>query len=260
MPGNLVASGDSSETSSPAWMDRGHTVLLFFNDSFPPAHVLSRCAARADVVHVCQNLHAYESQVANRYTVATVAAASDSGFAGPASSSTRSRGGASTEGAALARPAPVPCWRRPGHTQHAPPKARPARSCCVAEGWRSFVRPDVEQVMHEAAGLAIFSPRSADRSCVALLKNLLSTFDLTICNPRNSPTHRAGAALDLVIATPGLVHDIQVHNFEDCRCNDVLCGPLLGSDHFAISIVLNKLSVTLPTKPARVLMHCTMNF
>ena len=64
--------------------------------------------------------------------------------------------------------------------------------------------------------------------------------------PRNSPTHRAGAALDLVYRHPRAY--IQVHNSEDCRCNDVLCCPFLGSDHFAISIVPSKVSVALPTK------------
>ena len=70
----------------------------------------------------------------------------------------------------------------------------------------------------------------------------------SICNPTNAPTHVRGAALDLIIASPGVVNDVQVHNAYHCACTDpFLCCPLLGSDHFAVTASLNKSNVV----PAR---------
>ena len=82
--------------------------------------------------------------------------------------------------------------------------------------------------------------RSADRTCLASLQTLLQTFGLEICNPSQQPTHSRGAALDLVIASPGLVGSVHVHN-RSCYCTDAeLCCPLLSSDHYAVEINLMK--------------------
>ena len=82
--------------------------------------------------------------------------------------------------------------------------------------------------------------RSADRTCLASLQTLLQTFGLEICNPNQQPTHSRGAALDLVIASPGLVGSVHVHN-RSCNCTDAeLCCPLLSSDHYAVEINLMK--------------------
>ena len=90
--------------------------------------------------------------------------------------------------------------------------------------------------------------RPADRNCVEILNTILDNFGLAICNPTNAPTHVRGAALDLIIASPGVVNDVQVHNAYHCACTDQnLCCPLLGSDHFAVTVSLNKSNVV----PAR---------
>ena len=79
--------------------------------------------------------------------------------------------------------------------------------------------------------------RSTDRTCLASLQSLLQTFGLEICNLSQQPTR---AALDLVIASPGLVGSVHVHN-RSCDCTDAaLCCPLFSSDHYAIEINLMK--------------------
>ena len=83
--------------------------------------------------------------------------------------------------------------------------------------------------------------RSADRACVEILTVMLRSFGLEVANPPHAPTHVRGAALDLVIAKPGFVQDVQVHNSYHCSCsNREWCCPLLGSDHFAVTIALAK--------------------
>ena len=83
--------------------------------------------------------------------------------------------------------------------------------------------------------------RSADRACVEILNVMLRSFGLEVVNPPNAPTHIRGAALDLVIATPGLVQDVQVHNNYHCSCpNRDWCCPMPGSDHFVVTIELKK--------------------
>ena len=75
------------------------------------------------------------------------------------------------------------------------------------------------------------------------IRLILRTFNLGICNPLETPTHSRGAALDLVLASPGLIESVCVHNRE-CACeNASLCCPLLSSDHFALEIRLLKRSV-----------------
>ena len=82
--------------------------------------------------------------------------------------------------------------------------------------------------------------RAADRTCLASLQTLLQTFGLEICNPSQQPTHSRGVALDLVIASPGFVGFVHVHN-RSCNCTDAeLCCPLLSSDHYAVEINLMK--------------------
>ena len=100
-------------------------------------------------------------------------------------------------------------------------------------------------------------PRPAERACVAMLQQLLQDHGLAIHNPVETPTHRAGAALDLIIASPGIINSIQIHNSAHCSCLDRhACCPLLGSDHFAITVDLLKprqvLSREAPPTPFRV--------
>ena len=82
--------------------------------------------------------------------------------------------------------------------------------------------------------------RPADRGCLASLRVMLETFGLEICNPADAPTHSRGAALDLVIASPGAVESVLVHS-PNCSCaNAALCCPLLCSDHYAVEINIAK--------------------
>ena len=53
------------------------------------------------------------------------------------------------------------------------------------------------------------------------------------------PTHRRGAALDLVFASPGPVQSVEVHDGATCHCVDRrICCPQVGSDHFALTVTL----------------------
>ena len=57
-----------------------------------------------------------------------------------------------------------------------------------------------------------------------------------ICNPADAPTHSRGAALDIVIVSPGAVESVLVHS-PNCSCaNAALCCPLLCSDPYAVEI------------------------
>ena len=79
--------------------------------------------------------------------------------------------------------------------------------------------------------------RAADRSCRAILNSIIADFALEIANPPNQATHGAGAALDIVLASPGLIDgEFQVHNGSGCLCiNTDTCCPALGSDHFLLT-------------------------
>ena len=83
-------------------------------------------------------------------------------------------------------------------------------------------------------------PRSQDSGALAQLNAILEEFSLCIANQRDSATHRAGAALDLVITSHGLLAaPPEVHNGQHCRCADTrLCCPALNSDHYLITAQL----------------------
>ena len=85
-----------------------------------------------------------------------------------------------------------------------------------------------------------FSAATADRGCLASLRVMLQTFGLEICNPLETPTHSRGAALDLVIASPGAVESVHVHS-PICPCvNANLCCPLVSSVHYAVEVIVAK--------------------
>ena len=88
--------------------------------------------------------------------------------------------------------------------------------------------------------------RPRDRQCVDVLRRVLDDFDLSIANPPGQETHIAGAALDLILVSPGiLASDVEVHNGRGRACqNRSYCCPALGFDHFMLSARLS-LSVTL---------------
>jgi len=79
--------------------------------------------------------------------------------------------------------------------------------------------------------------RAADRSSRAILDSIIADHGLEIANPINQATHRAGAALDIILASPGLIAgEVQVHNGTGCACtNRNSCCPALGSDHFLLT-------------------------
>ena len=78
-------------------------------------------------------------------------------------------------------------------------------------------------------------PGNADRSCLELFRPILDAFNLEIQDPAAVPTHRHGADLDLIFASPVVAHHVEVHNGTYCPCEDRrTCCPLLGSDHFAL--------------------------
>ena len=82
--------------------------------------------------------------------------------------------------------------------------------------------------------------RPADRGCLASPRVMLETCGFEICNPADAPTHSRGAALDLVIASPGAVESVFVHS-PSCSCaNAALCCPLFCSDHYAVEINIAK--------------------
>jgi hypothetical protein len=165
-------------------------------------------------------------------------------------------------------------WRLVVHAHDAAPTAfasfwAPHIGCPDPERvafWRNL-HCSIERVRHEAPGADIVlagdsnlwipglvsnrPARPAERASVALLHHTLATYGLVICNPAECPTHRAGAALDLVIASPGIVAEVQVHNGWNCCCPDRnCCCPLLGSDHYALSVTLAKPRATLPADAA----------
>lgn len=85
--------------------------------------------------------------------------------------------------------------------------------------------------------------RPGDRAPLAQLRAIPEEFHLEIANPAECPTHSAGAALDLIIASPGLLAAApQVHNGQSCACqNRDTCCPELGSDHFLLTAPLSSI-------------------
>ena len=96
------------------------------------------------------------------------------------------------------------------------------------------------------------NPRASDLPCIAYVSLMLHDHGLTLASPHGHTTHRAGAALDLVFASPGLVHSVETHNGTStgCSCQDrSACCPLLVSDHFAVSVTLAKSVIHASPKP-----------
>ena len=83
------------------------------------------------------------------------------------------------------------------------------------------------------------SPRPADKHCIMDLENIQDHHGLLVQNGTELPTHRRGAALDIVLASEGIVSDLSVHDGRSCPCAEHdFCCPLLRSNHFAMTFVV----------------------
>ena len=67
----------------------------------------------------------------------------------------------------------------------------------------------------------------------------MQSHSLVLRNPLDVPTHRCGAALDIILATRSLSCHVAVHCGSTCCSVAPLCCPLLASDHFLCSCRVN---------------------
>ena len=81
--------------------------------------------------------------------------------------------------------------------------------------------------------------RQADSSLVPIIEEMMQSHSLVLRNPLDVPTHRCGAALDIILATRSLSCHVAVHCGSTCCSVAPLCCPLLASDHFLCSCRVN---------------------
>ena len=81
--------------------------------------------------------------------------------------------------------------------------------------------------------------RQADAPLLPIVQEILQSHSLVFRNPPDLPTHRCGAALDIILSSPSLSTPITVHSGLNCCPLAPLCCPLLSSDHMLCSCRLN---------------------
>ena len=67
----------------------------------------------------------------------------------------------------------------------------------------------------------------------------MESHSLVLRDPLDVPTHRCGAALDIILATRSLSCHVAVHRGSICCSVAPLCCPLFASDHFLCSCRVN---------------------
>ena len=72
-----------------------------------------------------------------------------------------------------------------------------------------------------------------------IVQEILQSHSLVFCNPPNLPTHRCGAALDIILSTPTLPSCVTFHSGSHCCPLAPLCCLLLSSDHMLCSCHLD---------------------
>ena len=77
--------------------------------------------------------------------------------------------------------------------------------------------------------------RQADASIAPIIPEMMQSHSLVLQNPLDVPTHRCGAALDIILTTRSL----PCHRGSICCPVAPLCYPLLASDHMLCSCRLN---------------------
>ena len=81
--------------------------------------------------------------------------------------------------------------------------------------------------------------RQADAPLLPIVQEILQSRSLVFRNPPDLPTHRCGAALDIILSSPSLSTPITVHSGLNCCPLAPLCCPLLSSDHMLCSCRLD---------------------
>ena len=81
--------------------------------------------------------------------------------------------------------------------------------------------------------------RQADAPLLPIVQEILQSHSLVFRNPPDLPTHRCGAALDIILSSPSLSTPITVHSGLNCCPLAPLCCPLLSSDHMLCSCRLD---------------------
>ena len=93
--------------------------------------------------------------------------------------------------------------------------------------------------------------RCADMALLPIVEEMMDSHGLVLRNPVDQPTHRCGAALDVILTTSTLVCQVTVHHGSGCCPVAPLCCPLLASDHMLCScpLYLPQASVAAPVNP-----------
>ena len=78
--------------------------------------------------------------------------------------------------------------------------------------------------------------RQADAPLLPIVQEILRSHSLVFRNPPDIPTHRCGAALDIILSSPSLSTPITVHSGLNCCPLAPLCCPLLSSDPCRLDI------------------------
>ena len=81
--------------------------------------------------------------------------------------------------------------------------------------------------------------RQADAPVLPIVQEILQSHSLVFRNPPDLPTHRCGAALNIILSSPSLSAPVTVHSGSNCCPLAPLCCPLLSSDHMLCSCRLD---------------------
>ena len=78
-----------------------------------------------------------------------------------------------------------------------------------------------------------------DAPLLPIVQEILQSHSLVFRNRPDLPTHRCGAALDIILSSPSLPGSVTVHSGSNCCSLAPLCCPLLSSDHMLCSCHLD---------------------
>ena len=104
--------------------------------------------------------------------------------------------------------------------------------------------------------------RKVNAPVLPIVQEILQSHSLVFRNPPDLPTHRCGAALDIILSSPSLSACVTVHSGSNCCSLAPLCCPLLSSDQLcSCRLDIHQASLSplfspfAPTPCAR-LVHC----
>ena len=104
-----------------------------------------------------------------------------------------------------------------------------------------------EGLQHLVSFFQLDRSRQADAPLFPIVQEILQSQSLVFRTPPDRPTHRCGAALDIILSSPSLSACVTVHSGSNCCPLAPLCCLLLSSNHMLCSCRLITLVISSPS-------------